>query len=160
MSKQLLYHGSSVKIEKPLILPGKNTKDFGPAFYCTVIREQAQRWARRFDTPVVDVYAFLPDGKLNIKEFPAMCEEWLDFIVACRHGVPHDFDIVIGPMANDQIYNYVADFIDGSITREQFWAMAKFKYPTHQIAFCTEKSLACLSYQYCEEEKENGWQRR
>ena len=160
MSKLLIYHGSYTAINHPKILLGKNTKDFGTAFYCTVIREQAQRWARRYDTPVVNVYSFLPDESLRIKEFPSMCEEWLDFIATCRNGLAHDYDLVIGPMANDQIYNYVADFIDGNITREQFWVMAKFKYPTHQIAFCTEKSLTCLAYQYCEEEKENVWQRR
>ena len=53
-------------------------------------------------------------------------------------------------MANDQIYNFVSDYIDGVITRQQFWSMAKFKYPTHQINFCTEQSLKCLRFEYCE----------
>lgn len=56
-----------------------------------------------------------------------------------------------GAMANNQIYNYVSDYIDGAITREQFWVLAKFKYPTHQINFCTEKSLQCLEYRGFEE---------
>ena len=43
-----------------------------------------------------------------------------------------------------------ADYIDGVITREQFWVLAKFKYPTHQIAFCTENALKCLEYRDCE----------
>ena len=75
-----------------------------------------------------------------------MTDEWLDFVVACRNGQQHDYDIVIGAMADDQIYNYVADFIRGVITCEQFWVMAKFKYPTHQIAFCTETALKCLTF--------------
>ena len=54
-------------------------------------------------------------------------------------------------MADDQIYNYVSDYIDGSITREQFWVLAKFKYPTHQMNFCTEKALECLEYRGFEE---------
>ena len=66
--------------------------------------------------------------------------------MACRSGVPHPYDIVIGVMADDQIYSYVSDFIDGSITREQFWVLAKFKYPTHQINFCTEAALKCLEF--------------
>ena len=127
MAKLLVYHGSNIKIQQPKIISGRNTKDFGRAFYCTIIKEQAQRWARRYDTPFVNVYTFLPDTNLRIKEFPTMCEEWLDFIADCRLGKGHDYDIVIGPMANDQIYNYVADFMDGSITREQFRVMAKFK---------------------------------
>ena len=81
-----------------------------------------------------------------------MTEEWLDFNVACRSGQPHDYDIVIGAaMADDQIYNYVSDYIDGTITREQFWVLAKYKYPTHQIVFCTDEVLKYLNYRGCEE---------
>lgn len=83
---------------------------------------------------------------LRILEFKEMTEEWLDFIINCRHGSPHNFDIVIGAMANDQIYNFIADYIDGIITRDQFWVMAKFKYPTHQINFCTKSALGCLEF--------------
>lgn len=79
-----------------------------------------------------------------------MTEEWLDFIISCRSGQEHDYDIVIGAMADDQIYNFISDYIDGVITREQFWVLAKFKYPTHQIVFCTEAALKCLKYRDCE----------
>ncbi|OUN29271.1 hypothetical protein B5G33_11785 [Blautia sp. An81] len=60
---------------------------------------------------------------------------------------------LIGAMANDQIYNYVSDYMDGVITREQFWVLAKFKYPTHQINFCTKEALQCLKYRGYEEVK-------
>lgn len=56
-------------------------------------------------------------------------------------------------MANDQIYNFIADYIDGIITREQFWTMAKFKYPAHQINFCTDAFLGCLTFIGSEEIK-------
>ncbi|MCI7128370.1 MAG: DUF3990 domain-containing protein [Clostridium sp.] len=146
MSKMTVYHGGYMPVKEPEIRIGRNTKDFGPGFYCTVIREQAIRWARRYDTKIVSVYDVRLNTKLNIKEFSTMTEEWLDFIVACRNGQPHSYDIVIGAMADDQIYSYISDFIDGSITREQFWVLAKFKYPTHQINFCTEYALKCLEY--------------
>lgn len=84
-------------------------------------------------------------------KFPEMSEEWLDFIVACRAGKSHDYDIVIGAMADEQIYNYVADYVEGVITREQFWVLAKFKYPTHQIVFCSNEALTCLQYRGSEE---------
>lgn len=58
---------------------------------------------------------------------------------------------MIGAMADDQIYNYISDYMDGTITREQFWVLAKFKYPTHQISFCTDESLKCLTYRGFEE---------
>ena len=62
----------------------------------------------------------------------------------------HNYDIVIGAMADDQIYNYIADYMDGVITREQFWVLAKFRYPTHQIAFYSDSALQCLKYRDCE----------
>ena len=151
MGKMLVYHGSYMEVSKPGIIRGRNTKDFGPGFYCTVIKEQAQRWARRFDKSTVNTYSLLIDEKLDVLEFQSMTEEWLDFIIACRSGIPHTHDIVIGAMANDQVYNYISDYIDGIITREQFWVLARFKYPTHQINFCTENALKCLTFVKSEE---------
>lgn len=146
MGKMLVYHGCYTEVQQPRIIVGRNTKDFGTGFYCTVIKEQAERWAKRYATPVVNIYSLLINEKLNILEFREMTDEWLDFMIACRSGKPHQHDIVIGAMANDQIYNYVSDYIDGVITREQFWMLAKFKYPTHQINFCTEQALSCLAF--------------
>ena len=39
----------------------------------------------------------------------------------------------------------------GVITRKQFWVLARFKYPTHQINFCTREALKCLEYRGYEE---------
>lgn len=146
MGKMLIYHGSYTEVREPKIIVGRNTKDFGTGFYCTVIKEQAQRWARRYDTPTVNIYSSLIDKKLDILEFKTMTDAWLDFIIACRSGKPHSHDIVIGAMANDQIYNFISDYMDGILTREQFWVLAKFKYPTHQINFCTDHALQCLTF--------------
>ena len=75
-----------------------------------------------------------------------MSEEWLDFIIDCRNGKNHSYDIVVGAMADDQIYDYILDLLEGKISRRTFWDLAKFKYPTHQIAFCTDEALKCLHY--------------
>ena len=151
MGMMTVYHGGYQPVEKPEIRQGRNTKDFGTGFYCTIIKEQAQRWSRRYNTKIVSVYDVNMNFNLNIKEFKEMTEEWLDFIIACRSGKAQDYDIVIGAMADDQIYNYISDYMDGVITREQFWVLAKFKYPTHQIVFCTEDALKCLHYRGYEE---------
>lgn len=151
MGKMTVYHGSYTEVTTPRIIKTKNTKDFGPGFYCTIIREQAERWAKRYDTPILNVYTVRMNTSLKILEFREMTEEWLDFIINCRNRVPHDYDIVIGAMADDQIYNYIADYVDGVITREQFWSLAKFKYPTHQINFCSAESLKCLEFISAEE---------
>ena len=156
MGKMTVYHGSYTAVENPRIMKGRNTKDFGPGFYCTIIREQAERWAKRYNTPIVNTYTVRLNSGLKVLEFKEMTEEWLDFIIACRHGEPHDYDIVIGAMANDQIYNYIADYMDGVITREQFWVLARFKYPTHQINFCSDRALECLEFVSAREVKKNG----
>lgn len=153
MAKMTVYHGGYMPVEYPKIIAGRNTKDFGKGFYCTIIKEQAQRWAKRYDTKIVSIYDVKLNSGLNIKEFKEMTDEWLDFIISCRNGENHNYDIVIGAMADDQIYNFISDYIDGSITREQFWVLAKFKYPTHQIAFCTDEALKCLEYRGYEEVK-------
>ncbi len=148
-----VYHGGKEIIEIPEIRVGKYAKDFGTGFYCTELKEQAVRWARRYDSPIVNIYDFQLNDKLNVLHFTEMTEEWLDFIVDCRNGKEHNYDIVIGAMANDQVYNYISDFVSGILTREQFWVLAKFKRPTHQINFCTEDALKCLTFIKSEEAK-------
>lgn len=142
----IIYHGGYCTIEIPEIREGRYTKDFGTGFYCTEIKEQAIRWSKRYDTPTINQYHFEPDACLKTLHFEEMTEEWLNFIVNCRNGEKHPNDIVIGAMANDQVYNYISDFINGILTREQFWVMAKFKHPTHQINFCNIKALNCLTF--------------
>jgi len=141
-----VYHGGFTIVNKPEIIKSKFPKDFGEGFYCTKLEKQAERWAIRYDTAVVSIYEYTPNETLNMLVFETMTEEWLDFIVKCRSGEEHNYDIVIGAMANDQIYNYISDFIDGIITREQFWVLAKFKHPTHHVCFCSEKALKTLQF--------------
>ena len=107
-----IYHGSTVIVEKPEIRKEKYTKDFYFGFYCTLLEKQAKRWATRFGNGIVNVYDYQADDSLNILKFDEMSEEWLDFVVACRNGTPHDYDIVEGPMADDTIWNYIEDFMD------------------------------------------------
>ena len=141
-----VYHGSYTAVELPKILKSKFPKDFGEGFYVTKLQKQAVRWASRYDTAVVSTYEYTPNKNLEMLVFNKMTEEWLDFIVGCRNGEKHNFDIVIGAMANDQVYNYISDFISGVLTREQFWVLAKFKHPTHQICFCNEEALKTLQF--------------
>lgn len=141
-----VYHGSSVAVSVPEIRRGRFSKDFGDGFYCTTLLEQAKRWASRKKPSVVSLYEYLPSEGLKVLEFTEMTDEWLDFIVNCRRGASHDYDIVIGAMANDQVFNYINDYVDGILTKEQFWVLAKFKKPTNQICFCSENALKCLKY--------------
>ena len=148
MEYKRIYHGSNVEVEKPRILQNGFYKDFGYGFYCTNIEKQAKRWAitRKGDS-VVNRYMYIPNSNLKVLSFMEMSDEWLDFVVACRKGIDHDYDIVEGPMADDQIWNYVEGFISGKVPRDVFWGLVKFSYPTHQIVFCTEEALKTLTFE-------------
>ena len=82
MALLTVYHGGYQAVEKPEIRASKNTKDFGTCFYCTIIKEQAQRWARRYNTKIVSIYDVKIFSELTIMEFKELTEEWLNFIVA------------------------------------------------------------------------------
>ena len=148
MSEILLYHGSKEEVVYPEIRITRYTKDFSWGFYCTNNYQQAYRWAdRRSADGLVNVYRYVESPDLKILRFPEMSDEWLDFIAKCRAGETHPYDIVEGPMADDTIWDYVNGFTSGQISREAFWALAKFKHPTHQISFHTVNALHCLTFE-------------
>lgn len=143
----ILYHGSKVIVDNPEILVRKYTKDFSWGFYCTKLIGQAERWATRLTGKgVLNEYEFRNDTDLQWKSFDGMSEEWLDFIIGCRKGGTHYYDIVEGPVADDEIFNAVQAYLDGSITRKALWELAAFRKPTHQICFSTVASLVCLKF--------------
>ncbi len=143
----ILYHGSREVVKTPEIRILRYSKDFYFGFYCTLMREQAKRWAVRFSGKgIVNEYEYVQGISLKMSNFPEMTEEWLDFIIDCRRGKSHDYDIVECSMANDTIFNYIQDFIDGKISRSAFWELAKFKKPTHQISFHTARALETLTF--------------
>jgi len=144
----IIYHGSNLPVPFPEIIVRGFYKDFGYGFYCTRFEKQARRWAlTKFGNHVVSVYKYEEKQNLKTLLFSQMTDQWLDFVVACRRGVPHEYDIVEGPMADDQIWDYVEDFVNGQISREAFWALAKFKKPTHQIVFCTDQALQSIHFE-------------
>ena len=146
-----LYHGSREIVEFPEIRKTKYTKDFSWGFYCTKSYEQARRWAeRQHENGIINVYSYKENKELSILKFDKMTNEWLDFVVACRARKVHNYDIVEGPMADDTIWNFVNDYLDGTISREVFWDYAKFKHPTHQISFHTLRALDCLKFERSE----------
>lgn len=142
-----LYHGSKEIVKIPEIRITQYNKDFYFGFYCTVMSEQAKRWAVRYTgNGMINEYEYEHNNDLRILKFTEMTEEWLDFIVDCRNGKSHGYDIVEGPMANDTIFNYIQNFIDGKISRSAFWELARFKKPTHQISFHTQEALKTLTF--------------
>lgn len=119
-ASNVLYHGTAEKISKIDVLKGRNNKDFGKGFYMAVSKSQAigmmhkkyrESIARRPNVPKDSfseiLYEILIDGEylnsLNVKYFMKADENWLDFILMCREkgGLPHNYDVVIGPTADD-----------------------------------------------------------
>lgn len=144
----IIYHGTNTVVEHPEIQVVGHYKDFGFGFYCTALERQAQRWAiNKQPKQIVNSYVYIEAPGLNVLKFDAMTEAWLNFVIDCRRGIVHNYDIVEGPMADDTIWNYIEDLLSGNITREAFWVLAKFKYPTHQIVFCTKEALDTLTYE-------------
>ncbi len=155
-----LYHGSNSIIKKPN--PRLNTsngkKDFSWGFYCTELYEQAKEWAQTraklTSSPVgvVNVYNYIPKFSLNILQFNTESYEWLNFMLKCREGYSHNYDIVEGPVGDDKFWHYLQALKAGKITKEKVLKLAKFRNKkTHQICFCSEKAVECLKFSRSEE---------
>ena len=148
-----LYHGSDQPVREPKILHSKRTMDFGEGFYTTQSEQQATEWAmsvsRRSGSmdQYVTEYDYDESEGLKILTFDEPTEEWFDFVISNRNGQSdHDYDIVIGPVADDRVYDTLMEYSRSYITREM--AIAKLK--THkfdgQVLFHTDKSLKHITY--------------
>ena len=121
-----VYHGSDTVVQKPRILHSKRRMDFGSGFYTTQSRTQAEKWARsvrrRRDSPEAFVTEFDYEEKpgMNVLIFDGPFAEWFDFIIRNRKGTfTHDYDIILGPVADDSVYDTLFLFESGYITREE-----------------------------------------
>jgi len=153
-----VYHGSFTEVSVIDLSKCELGRDFGKAFYVTKLREQAEAWAKRKgrvnnSDGIVTEYTFYENAyvncNLNVLRFDSYNEEWLDFVVANRHpnASSHNYDIVEGPVANDDIAQRIFAYLAGEISKENFLEELKFKHqPSHQIAFCTMASLQMLEW--------------
>ncbi len=153
----ILYHGSSVTVEKPDLLHSRPNVDFGRAFYTATIKEQAEKWCNRFRKQGLHAYisTYEWDGqagkKLKILSFDSYSEEWLDFVLCCRKGLDKtDFDIVTGGVVNDKVFNTVELFFDNLIDKNEAIRRLRYEKPNLQVAFRTEKALSTLRFERSE----------
>ncbi len=138
----ILYHGSNVKVPYPDILFSRKEVDFGPGFYTTPIRQQAVDWCgkfkRRHYDGIVSRYAFDETAlnKAKVLRFDSYSEEWLDFIITCRKGMDaSDYDVVIGGVANDKVFNTIELYFDHIIKKSEAITRLQFEEPNLQICF-------------------------
>ena len=141
----ILYHGSNQDIEAIDLKKGLRHKDFGKGFYLTPNKKTAVRMAQK-KARLYELDESFLQSELKVKIFPEKaCVEWLLFVDANRdrkNVVPiHDFDIVIGPIADDGVVLQLTNFREGIYTPEQAAAQLQDRYLDQQYYFGTEQSL-------------------
>ena len=152
-----VYHGSYTVINEIDLSKSFPNKDFGKGFYVTGYRRHAESWAKvigrrhkteGFVTEFIFYDTEFTERLCRVKRFDAYNEEWLDFVVENRNpfGKTHDYDIVEGPVANDKVQNRIGNYLDGLISKADFLEELKWHEDTHQICFCTLKSLLTLQH--------------
>lgn len=150
----ILYHGTCHDFNKIDFSKFKDKRDFGKGFYTTTILEQAEKWAEnqrlRYgkESAIVKCFEYKQNDNLKIKIFDEMSEEWLDFIKKCRTegGTPHDYDIIQGPVANDNTMRTIALYISGIYTTKQAIEQLKYFKVNNQISFHSEKAMLTLKW--------------
>ncbi len=154
----LLYHGSTMAVRKPIISRGRGKTDFGKGFYTTTSREQAEKWAqikreRMGDGAHAIVSVFeLDDAVLNnpayhTRHFDGATAEWLDFVVGNRRGeVHHNFDLIMGPVANDKLYATITLYENGILDANAAIEQLNTHQLFDQLSFHTTKACKLLTF--------------
>ena len=146
-----LFHSSYVPVPTPLVKLGRKNVDFGQGFYLTQLHKQAKSWAKtiaerkgRNAQPTLSTYLFDYDAVksdgFRIKIFKEYNLEWLNYVIDCRRGgvMQHEYDIVEGGIANDNVIDTVEDYENSIITAEQALGQLKYKEVNHQICILNQ----------------------
>ena len=151
----ILYHGSNMEVRTPKLLSNRKALDFGNGFYLTSDYGQAERWAklkvRREGAGVPTVSVFCADDRLweglKVLSFSAPDRDWLAYISDNRRdsGRTDEWDVVIGPVANDQTIATIGLYFRGYINADMAVQMLLPQKLKDQYCFKTEASLRVLS---------------
>lgn len=150
----ILYHGSLEIVEHPKILEASRPLDFGQGFYTTTSLQQARRWVRlrmeqaNMAMGYISMYEYSPMKGLKHRRFRSANAAWVDFVHDNRTKLDfnHDFDIVEGPVANDNVYLSFNLYESGIITKAELIRRLKTYKLVDQLLFHTEQSLDTLKF--------------
>ena len=150
----IIYHGSLEIVEQSQIFEANRSLDFGTGFYTTSSLQQALRWVKlrmeqnNVSKGYINIYEYSYKKGLNIRRFQSANEAWVNFVHANRTipGYNHDYDIVIGPVANDNVYLSFNLYEAGIISKRELIRRLKTYKLVDQLLFHTEKSLETLEY--------------
>ena len=113
------------------------------------LREWAIKIRDRRDTgdAIVSIYDYDDSVELKILKFNGPTLEWFDFVHSNRtEKLDHDYDVIIGPIADDGVIQTLFRYDDGLITKEQAIEELKSARFDGQVLFHTDKSLERLTY--------------
>jgi len=142
----ILYHGSHSAIPAPNLSFARETTDFGKGFYTTTIQTQAEKWSERFrrrhSLAVVSVYEINENEileNISVLDFKTYSTEWLDYIISCRQGgSAGNYDLVIGGIANDDVFNTLTIYLKGYIDKAEAIKRLRYEKPNIQYCFKTQ----------------------
>lgn len=139
----ILYHTSDIEIKDPDIFHGRKNADFGQGFYLTPDKDFTYRWARK--DAVVNIYEFKETG-LDIETFKRS-KEWFEYIFNNRRAKDSlKKDVIIGPIANDTIFETLGVLSSGFIKPEDAMKLLKVGPEYIQVAIKTEKAKKNLRF--------------
>jgi hypothetical protein len=152
-----VYHGGYTEIVQVDLNKTQANKDFGKGFYVTKNYRHAENWAkiigRKHHTEgFITEFTFneraFTDERYRVLRFNEYNEAWLDFVVLNRDESTdesrHEFDIVEGPIADDKVASRINDYLANRITKAGFLKELRYHEETHQLCFCSIKSLQML----------------
>lgn len=153
----ILYHGSNVVVSKPRLIHQNRFLDFGFGFYTTTNRVQAAAFAdkvykrRREGGKIVSVYEIneqIAFAECSLLRFDEPNEAWLDFVFENRSGnyKGTEYDLVYGPVANDDVYTTFTLYNAGALTKGQTLEALKIKKLYNQLVLTSEKALSYLNF--------------
>ena len=156
-----VYHGSNVRVEKPTIIISNRYLDFGYGFYTTTNKAQAENFAkkvsaRRGGTALLNTYELdetVVGDLVKVKKFDGADARWLKFVADNRNRVYNgeSYDLIIGAVANDDVYQTLQLYLSGLYSEEQALSALKIKKLYDQYVFASELSLKALKFISCEE---------
>ena len=96
----------------------------------------------------INIYEYTPKKGLLTRRFRSANEAWVDFVHANRtvQNYNHDYDIVTGPVANDNVYLSFNLYESGIITKRELIRRLKTYKLVDQLLFHTGQSLLTLTY--------------
>ena len=153
----ILYHGSNMAVEKPKLITQNRFLDFGFGFYTTLNQAQATSFAdkvvrrKKEGEKTVSIYEIDEKKAFSdcaVLRFDSPNEEWLDFVSANRSGnyTGKTYDMIYGPVANDDVYTTFTLYASGVLTREQTIDALRIKELYNQLVFSSEQALSYLTF--------------